>query len=76
MNMSSDSAGSVADINIAFLRGINVGGRNRLPMRDLTAMFVDAGCSNVRTTFRAGTFCTQPGRHWEMTYPRPSVRRF
>ena len=59
--MSSDSAGSVADINIAFLRGINVGGRNRLPMRDLTAMVVDAGCSNVRTYIQSGNVLYQPG---------------
>jgi len=26
---------------VALLRGINVGGRNRLPMRDLAAVFVD-----------------------------------
>jgi uncharacterized protein (DUF1697 family) len=34
---------------VALLRGINVGGRNKLPMRDLAAIFVDAGCTDVTT---------------------------
>ena len=34
---------------LALLRGINVGGKNKIAMRDLSAMFVDAGCKNVRT---------------------------
>ena len=34
--------------NVALLRGINVGGRNKLPMADLTAMFWEAGCDDVR----------------------------
>ena len=32
---------------VALLRGINVGGKNKLPMRDLVAMFVEAGCADV-----------------------------
>jgi uncharacterized protein (DUF1697 family) len=39
---------------LALLRGINVGGKNKLPMRDLIAMFVDAGCNNVRTYIQSG----------------------
>ncbi len=39
---------------VALLRGINVGGRNRLPMKDLAAMFEDAGCDNVRTYIQSG----------------------
>ncbi|TFG43101.1 MAG: DUF1697 domain-containing protein, partial [Syntrophobacterales bacterium] len=31
------------------LRGINVGGRNKLPMKDLAAIFTAAGCSSVKT---------------------------
>ena len=44
----------MAKTHIALLRGINVGGKNRLPMKDLTAMFVGAGCSNVRTYIQSG----------------------
>lgn len=39
---------------VALLRGINVGGRNRLPMKDLAAMFEDAGCEVVRTYIQSG----------------------
>ncbi len=49
-----DSASRAPDVNIALLRGINVGGKNRLPMKDLAAMFVDAGCDDVRTYIQSG----------------------
>ena len=39
---------------VALLRGINVGGRNRLPMRDLAAIFSDAGCADVTTYIQSG----------------------
>ena len=39
---------------VALLRGINVGGRNRLPMGDLKRMFKDAGCLSVRTYIQSG----------------------
>jgi len=38
----------------AFLRAINVGGKNKLPMKDLAAMFVTAGCSHVTTYIQSG----------------------
>jgi uncharacterized protein (DUF1697 family) len=39
---------------VALLRGINVGGKNILPMKDLAAMFVAAGCTDVRTYIQSG----------------------
>ena len=42
------------NISIAMLRGINVGGKNRLPMTDLAAMFEDAGCAKVQTYIQSG----------------------
>lgn len=39
---------------VALLRGINVGGRRKLLMRDLTAIFVTAGCEDVRTYIQSG----------------------
>ena len=39
---------------VALLRGINVGGRNRLPMDELACMFEDAGCACVRTYIQSG----------------------
>ena len=46
---------------VALLRGINVGGRNKLPMRDLAAIFVDAGCTDVATYIQSGNvvFCAE-----------------
>ena len=53
-DMSNVSQGNQTDVNIALLRGINVGGKNKLPMKDLAAMFVDAGCQDVRTYIQSG----------------------
>jgi uncharacterized protein (DUF1697 family) len=38
----------------AFLRAVNVGGNNRLPMADLTRIFTDAGCRDVQTYIQSG----------------------
>lgn len=50
-----------ADVYIALLRGINLGGR-RLPMKDLAAMFRDAGCSEVRTYIQSGNVVFEAGK--------------
>lgn len=39
---------------VALLRGINVGGKNKLPMADLSAMFAEAGCTHVSTYIQSG----------------------
>lgn len=39
---------------VALLRGINVGGKNRLPMQDLREMFVEAGCTDGHTYIQSG----------------------
>jgi uncharacterized protein (DUF1697 family) len=39
---------------LALLRAINVGGKNKLPMKDLADMFVSAGCADVRTFIQSG----------------------
>ena len=39
---------------VALLRGINVGGRRKLLMRDLAETFVRAGCTSVRTYIQSG----------------------
>ena len=38
----------------ALLRGINVGGNNKLPMKALSALFVKAGCTDVVTYINSG----------------------
>ncbi len=40
--------------HVALLRGINVSGKNILPMKDLARMFADAGCTDVRTYIQSG----------------------
>lgn len=39
---------------IALLRGVNVGGKNKLPMKDLGGMFAAAGCGAGRTYIQSG----------------------
>jgi uncharacterized protein (DUF1697 family) len=39
---------------IALLRGINVGGRNKMPMAALATAFESAGCRSVRTYIQSG----------------------
>jgi uncharacterized protein (DUF1697 family) len=49
--------------HVALLRGINVGGKNKLPMKDLARMFVEAGCGDVETFIQSGNvvFSATPG---------------
>ena len=39
---------------VTLLRGINVGGRNKVPMAELRAAFADAGYADVRTYIQSG----------------------
>ncbi len=39
---------------VALMRGINVGGKNLLPMKALAAMFDQAGCTEVATYIQSG----------------------
>ncbi len=47
---------------VALLRGINVGGKNMLPMKDLVGMFEKAGCADVKNYIQSGNvvFTTNP----------------
>jgi uncharacterized protein (DUF1697 family) len=40
--------------HVALLRGINVGGKNMLAMKELAQMFSAAGCTGVRTYIQSG----------------------
>jgi uncharacterized protein (DUF1697 family) len=40
--------------HVALLRGINVGGKNLLPMKALAEIFAGLGCSDVRTYIQSG----------------------
>ncbi len=39
---------------IALLRGINVGGKSSLPMKELVGLLEELGCENVRTYIQSG----------------------
>jgi uncharacterized protein (DUF1697 family) len=39
---------------VALLRGINVGGKNTLPMANLVRLFAEAGCTDVSTYIQSG----------------------
>ena len=39
---------------LALLRGVNVGGKNCLAMKELATLFVITGCSDVRTFIQSG----------------------
>ena len=39
---------------VALLRGVNVGGKNSVPMAALVPLFTSAGCANVRTFIQSG----------------------
>jgi uncharacterized protein (DUF1697 family) len=45
---------SMTETYLALLRGINVGGKNKLLMRDLSGMFSNVGCEDVRTFIQSG----------------------
>ncbi len=39
---------------IAFFRGINVGGRHSLPMKELVSLFEAQGCTDIKTYIQSG----------------------
>ena len=41
-------------VHVAFLRGVNVGGKHSLPMTALAALFTESGCGDVRTYIQSG----------------------
>ena len=47
--------------HVALLRGVNVGGKNMLPMKALVEMFAAAGCAEVTTYIQSGNvvFCAE-----------------
>ncbi|MGA8535244.1 MAG: DUF1697 domain-containing protein [Candidatus Tumulicola sp.] len=45
---------SQAEVWVALLRGINVGGKHSLPMKQLVEMFAEARCVDVRSYIQSG----------------------
>jgi uncharacterized protein (DUF1697 family) len=46
---------------VALLRGINVGGKAKLPMRELSAIFAASGATNVQTYIQSGNVVFEAG---------------
>src|SRR5215470_16616605 len=57
------SEGTMPETYVALLRGINVGGKNPLPMKALAEEFAASGCGDVRTFIQSGNviFSAPPG---------------
>lgn len=68
------SAKSGRSAYVALLRAVNVGGRNRLPMSDLVAMFEEAGCREVRTYIASGNVVYSATRACAERVPRAVAR--
>jgi len=51
---------------VALLRGINVGGKNLLPMQALAEIFAGAGCREVRTYIQSGNVVFRSDRPEEV----------
>ena len=62
---------------VALLRGINVGGRNKVAMTDLRAAFEEAGHAAVRTYIQSGNVLFDaPGKMGEEEVEQVLERRF
>lgn len=48
--------------SIALLRGINVGGHNKLPMKELKTVLAELGLTDVQTYIQSGNVVFQNGR--------------
>jgi uncharacterized protein (DUF1697 family) len=56
-------------VHVALLRGINVGGRNRLQMSALSAIFTGVGCRGVETFIQSGNVVFQAGKGLARSVP-------
>ncbi len=53
---------------IALLRGINVGGRHSLPMKELTRILEEHGCTEVKTYIQSGNVVFQHAKGSTATF--------
>ncbi len=54
---------------VALLRGINVGGKNKLPSEELVGLFEEVGCDRVRTYIQSGNVVYRAGSHLTKAVP-------
>ena len=50
----------MAELQVALLRGINVGGKHPVPMATLAGLFTELGCTAVRTYVQSGNVLFAP----------------
>jgi uncharacterized protein (DUF1697 family) len=56
--------------HVALMRGINVGGKNKLPMAELVRLFEKAGCEGVRTYIASGNIVFDAGANVVESLPQ------
>ena len=65
---------------IALFRGVNVGGKNSLPMKELIELFVQAGCRDVSNYIQSGNILfsanEQKAEEAEITIPVKIAERY
>lgn len=54
MARTAKGAGGRGSVFVALLRGLNVGGKNKLPMAELTRLCSELGCTDVGTYVQSG----------------------
>ena len=57
-------------VYIALLRGVNVGGKNKLPMKSLAALCEAHGCSAVQTYIQSGNIVFKAAAKSAAAFPR------
>lgn len=56
--------------HVALLRGVNVGGKNKLPMKDLVALAEEAGAKAPRTYIQSGNLVFEASAAAARAFPR------
>ncbi len=54
MPTTLEPSAQTSDVYVMLLRGINVGGNNKLAMRDLSDLLKGLGCSDIKTYIQSG----------------------
>ena len=75
MVRQSESIGKTGEQRyVAFLRGVNVGGKNRLPMADLKNIFTAAGCAAAQTYIQSGNVVFEAAQDFAKRVPEIVTR--
>ena len=56
------------EVYVALLRGVNVGGNNKLPMKDLATLCEGLGCAAVKTYIQSGNVVFRAGKKTAGTF--------